>query len=135
MTRYRVSLELDHGFSVEGEVRRLLRARRDADAHEPRPLMPGERSSVPLDTYVPEQLSTADGAVAAWVYDNATLRDPALAFAVIRQAPDVDAFPSCQPSPFYRDGGLAAIEDLRAGKPVATSIVVRIACHMLETTP
>src|SRR5690606_10240960 len=34
MTRYRVSLELDHGFSVEGEVRRLLRARREAEVSE-----------------------------------------------------------------------------------------------------
>lgn len=99
-----------------------------------RPLMPGERTPEPRDSYVPEQLSTADGAVAAWVESGESMRDPDKAFAVIRRAPDLDAFPSCRPSPFHRDGSRAVIEALRAGKPVPTSTVVRIACHILETT-
>jgi hypothetical protein len=96
------------------------------------PLLPGERSAVHRDDYVPEQLSTADGAVAAWVATGETLRNPSLAFAVIRRAPDVDAFPARGAS-LDIDAARAAVRDLRAGKSVATSIVVRLACHMLET--
>lgn len=132
VTRYRVSLELDHGFSVEGEVRRLLRARREAEVFE-RPLMPGERVACERDDYVPDRLSAEDGAIAAWIATSETLRDPALAFRVIGRAPDLDAIPE-RGSPFDADAARAAVRDLRAGKSVATSTVVRLACHMLETT-
>lgn len=96
------------------------------------PLLPGKRFPTTCDAYVPEQLSTADGAVAAWVATGETLRDPGLAFAVIRRAPDVDAIPE-RGAPFDAEAARAAVRDLRAGKPVLTSTVVRLACHMLET--
>jgi hypothetical protein len=97
------------------------------------PLVLGDRFPVYRDCHVPEQLSTTDGAVAAWVATGETLRNPGLAFAVIRRAPDVDAFPE-RDAPFDAEAARAAVRDLRTGKAVATSIVVRIACHMLETT-
>jgi hypothetical protein len=132
MTRYRVAIEIDHGFSVEGEVRRLLRARRDAEVATEHPLLPGERPVRDRDNHVPELLSTADGAVAAWVATSDSLRDPMLAFRVLGRAPDLDAIPE-RGAPFDADAARAAVRDLRAGKSVATSIVVRLACHMLET--
>lgn len=97
-----------------------------------RPLLPGERPARVRDDYVPDQLSTADGAVAAWVATSESLRDPRLAFVVIGRAPDLDAIPE-RGAPFDVDAARAAVRDLRAGKAVATSIVVRLACHMLET--
>jgi hypothetical protein len=132
MTRYRVAMEIDHGFSVEHEVRRLLRARRDAEIATECPLLPGERVARERDNHVPEQISTADGAVAAWIATSESLRDPALAFRVIGRAPDLDAIPE-RGATFDADAARAAVRDLRAGKAVATSIVVRLACHMLET--
>jgi hypothetical protein len=97
-----------------------------------RPLLPGERSERMRDDHVPEQLSMADGAVAAWIATSESLRDPALAFRVIGRAPDLDAIPE-RGAPFDTDAARAAVRDLRAGKAVATSTVVRLACHMLET--
>jgi hypothetical protein len=97
-----------------------------------RPLLPGERVARECDDHVSEQLSTADGAVAAWVATSESLRDPALAFRVIGRAPDLDAIPE-RGAPFDTDAARAAVRDLRAGKSVATSTVVRLACHMLET--
>lgn len=97
-----------------------------------RPLLPGERPAHVRDYHVPEQLSTADGAVAAWVATSESLRDPALAFRVIGRAPDLDAIP-VRGAHFDADAARAAVRDLRAGKAVATSTVVRLACHMLET--
>jgi hypothetical protein len=97
-----------------------------------RPLLPGERPICERDDHVPEQLSTTDGAVAAWIATSESLRDPALAFRVIGRAPDLDAIPE-RGATFDADAARAAVRDLRAGKAVATSIVVRLACHMLET--
>lgn len=96
-----------------------------------RPLFPDRCPWLNYDDHVPEQLSTADAAVAAWVADNASLSRPELAFRVICRAPDIDAFDA---DPLSEDEARAAVRELRAGRAVATSTVVRYARHLLETT-
>lgn len=132
MTRYRVRLEFDHGFSVEHEIRKLLRQHREQEP-DPRPLMPGERYQSVVDNHVPEQLSTADGAVADWVANSASLRDFDRLKRIVSRYPDLDAFVA---EPLPVEQARAIVASLREGKAVATSLVVRYACHLIaqETT-
>jgi hypothetical protein len=133
MTRFRVVYE--SGYNSEAEARQAFRAQMEAnrESAKDRLLQPWERPTQGVIEPVPEQVRLSDDPVLAqWVETNANLRDWTLAMRVIQRFPVVEVM--------ERGGELVAGEvarqailDLRAGKTVATSIVVRLARQRLET--
>lgn len=133
MTRWRITY--DSGFNAEAEARQAFRERMAElrESMQDRPLRDGERPTQSVIAPVPEQVRLSDDPILAqWVATNASLRDWRLAMRVIQRFPVVEVM--------ERGGELVdsdvakqAIIDLRAGKAVATSTVVRLARQRLET--
>lgn len=132
MTRFRVVYE--SGFNSEAEARQAFRERMAElrESMQDRPLRDGERPTQSFIAPVPEQVRMSDDPILAqWVETNQSLQDWRLAQRIIQRMPVTEVMERMEPM----DSALArqAILDLRAGKAVATSTVVRLARQRLET--
>lgn len=132
MTRWR--LTYDSGHNAEAEARQAFRERMDElrESLQDRPLRDGERPPQSVIAPVPEQVRLSDDPILAqWVETNQSLHDWRLAQRIIQRMPVTEVMERMEPM----DSTLAkqAIIDLRAGKAVATSTVVRLARQRLET--
>ncbi len=106
-------------------------APRDVDAQPWTPV--GEcRGHGTVCTPVPEQLRASDDHILAqWIATRESLADWRLAMRVIQRFPAVEVMD--RDHVFDREAAAQALADLRAGKAVATSTVVRLARQRLET--